>query len=74
MAGSKEGSKVDAQVQDQIVVISERSGDVSSKTDGETLEESKPTLDYAGSTEKTDPEEIRLVRKLDCWILVSPST
>lgn len=32
---------------------------------------SEPTLlDYAGSAEKTDPKEIKLVRKLDLWMLV----
>lgn len=29
-----------------------------------------PVLDYAGSAEKTNPEEIKLVRKLDVWMLV----
>lgn len=29
-----------------------------------------PILDYAGSAEKSDPEEIKLVRKLDIWMLV----
>lgn len=29
-----------------------------------------PILDYAGSSEKTDPVEIKLVRKLDMWMLV----
>jgi len=32
--------------------------------------EAKTHLDYAGSAAKTDPEEIRLVRKLDLWMLV----
>lgn len=31
---------------------------------------SEPVLDYAGSAEKTDPKEIKLVRKLDLWMLV----
>lgn len=26
--------------------------------------------DYTGTARKTDPEEIRLVRKLDLWIMV----
>jgi hypothetical protein len=26
--------------------------------------------DYTGTAKKTDPEEIRLVRKLDMWIMV----
>lgn len=30
-----------------------------------------PVLDYAGSAEKTDPAEIRLVKKLDFMMLVS---
>jgi len=33
------------------------------------VEEIKPQLDYAGSHAKIDPAEIRLVRKLDIWIL-----
>jgi hypothetical protein len=28
-------------------------------------------LDYSGAHEKTDPAEIKLVRKLDKWIMVS---
>ena len=28
-------------------------------------------LDYSGAHEKTDPAEIKLVRKLDTWIMVS---
>lgn len=35
------------------------------------VSKSEPTLlDYAGSAEKTDPKEIKLVRKLDLWMLV----
>jgi hypothetical protein len=29
--------------------------------------------DYSGFTQKTDPKEIKLVRKLDMYIMVSPS-
>jgi len=28
--------------------------------------------DYSGAAKKTDPEEIKLVKKLDRWIMVSP--
>jgi hypothetical protein len=39
------------------------------------LEDEKPVhnehRDYTGTAKKTDPEEIRLVRKLDWWIMVS---
>ncbi len=31
-------------------------------------------VDYSGFTQKTDPAEIKLVRKLDCFIMVSPPT
>ena len=41
-----------------------------------TVEDEKPShleeRDYTGSAKKTDPEEIRLVRKLDLCIMVSP--
>lgn len=30
--------------------------------------------DYSGFTPKSDPEEIRLVRKLDCYIMVRASS
>ena len=30
--------------------------------------------DYSGATKKTDPAEIKLVRKLDLWIMVSCAT
>lgn len=33
------------------------------------IEEVKPQVDYSGSHAKTDPAEIKLVRKLDIWIL-----
>lgn len=29
-------------------------------------------VDYAGSHAKASPEEIKLVKKLDLWIMVSP--
>lgn len=31
----------------------------------------QPQGDYSGFTQKTDPVEIKLVRKLDCFIMVS---
>lgn len=30
----------------------------------------KTNGDYSGATAKTDPEEIKLVKKLDLWIMV----
>lgn len=30
-----------------------------------------PAVDYSGATAKTDPEEIKLVKKLDLWVMVS---
>ena len=40
-----------------------------------TLDEEGKTpslkIDYSGAHEKTDPAEIKLVRKLDLWIMVS---
>jgi hypothetical protein len=40
------------------------------------LEDEKPAQmdeerDWTGTAKKTDPEEIRLVKKLDLWIMVS---
>lgn len=35
--------------------------------------EKNPNGDYSGAVAKTDPEEIKLVRKLDLWIMVSDS-
>jgi len=44
--------------------------------DGSVLETAKhvdllapENVDYSGATAKTDPKEIALVRKLDCWIM-----
>jgi hypothetical protein len=39
------------------------------------LDDEKPTQmdeerDWTGTAKKTDPEEIRLVKKLDLWIMV----
>lgn len=70
MAISKEDLKADERVQDNIVEIPKSSEDVPTPVDKETTEDSKPILDYAGSADKTDPEEIRLVRKLDLCMLV----
>jgi hypothetical protein len=38
--------------------------DVDSKT------ADQPKVDYSGACEKTNPEEIKLVKKLDRWIMV----
>lgn len=35
------------------------------------LPQSDAAVDYAGGAKKTDPEEIKLVRKLDWMIMVS---
>lgn len=35
------------------------------------LKEKDVKLDYSGAHEKSSPEEIRLVKKLDWWIMVS---
>lgn len=37
----------------------------------EAAEEDKKAGDYSGFTQKTDPAEIKLVRKLDWYIMVS---
>lgn len=34
------------------------------------VDEEDPSLDYTGAAKKTDPEEIKLVRKLDYRIMV----
>ncbi|OJD09418.1 hypothetical protein ACJ73_10334, partial [Blastomyces percursus] len=53
----------------------EKDAVVSADTSKETMDESLPekgvavNRDYAGAAEKTDPEEIRLVRKLDFRIM-----
>lgn len=61
-------------IESQTVEVSQSFREAVAKAEGNTIEDVGPTLDYAGSAEKTDPEEIKLVRKLDRWILVSPST
>ena len=40
-------------------------------TDGDPLgkPEQGVKLDYSGAAKKTDPAEIKLVRKLDLWIM-----
>lgn len=45
-------------------------------TNGDTRKESdasleQPSVDYAGASNKVDPEEIKLVRKLDIIVIVS---
>lgn len=37
----------------------------------EMLDPRGQAVDYSGATKKTDPAEIKLVRKLDLWIMVS---
>lgn len=36
----------------------------------EIMEDKQRSADYAGATKKTDPAEIKLVKKLDRWIMV----
>lgn len=44
---------------------------IKSEEDGDKILDVEPVLDYAGSAAKVNPEEIRLVRKLDCMMLAS---
>lgn len=44
-------------------------------TDAGVIQDEKPIpkvekVDYSGAHEKTDPKEIKLVKKLDRWIMV----
>lgn len=73
MTVSKQESVAGQQPQDhQTVEMLKTPKEVIVRADGDTSEDSsQPSLDYAGSAEKTDPEEIKLVKKLDIWILVS---
>ena len=46
-------------------------------TDAGVIQDEKPVpkvekVDYSGAHEKTDPKEIKLVKKLDRWIMVWP--
>jgi hypothetical protein len=43
---------------------------VNSLPEDEKCQADDGVRDYTGSARKTDPEEIRLVRKLDLWIMV----
>lgn len=53
------------------IEVSKATRVTSDKTDEEKLRDFAVTeVDYAGSSKKTDAKEIRLVRKLDMWILV----
>lgn len=36
----------------------------------EVLDKAPANADYSGATKKTDPAEIKLVNKLDLWIMV----
>lgn len=65
--------KVDVQTEEHIVGVSKDSQDTPTKNeeDGPRSKGTEPVLDYAGSAAKVDPEEIRLVRKLDYMMLVS---
>lgn len=61
--------KSDHAKESTITEITNSPVDVPSIEDKEASK-SEPILDYAGSAEKTDPKEIKLVRKLDLWMLV----
>ncbi|KAK5700782.1 hypothetical protein LTR97_005299 [Elasticomyces elasticus] len=43
--------------------------DTNTSYDAETLKQPAARIDYSGAHEKTDPAEIRLVKKLDRWIM-----
>jgi hypothetical protein len=45
----------------------------SASTHQEVLQKdgARPEGDYSGAVAKTDPAEVKLVRKLDIWIMVS---
>lgn len=49
-------------------ILDERSSVM--KTETHHDEDVKPKGDYSGAVAKTDPEELKLVRKLDRWIMV----
>jgi len=51
--------------QDELVELAS----VNSNRDYKETMQTAPTADYSGASKKTDPEEIRLVRKLDVHIL-----
>lgn len=56
---------------DQIGEVSTPVQTVSSKDEEDVVRGGPvPAVDYAGSSEKTDPLEIKLVRKLDMWMIV----
>lgn len=59
---------------DRISEIADSPRPVSTNADEDKLATGAgKVLDYAGSSAKTDPEEIKLVRKLDLWMLVRTS-
>lgn len=73
MAASSDSTKASSVAEEIITVVDKKTTErVSVTAEEEGLDRSEPLVDYAGSSEKTDPEEIRLVRKLDFWMLVSP--
>lgn len=58
------------------VAIDPEKQDASHKEFGTEIldnDKKRQTADYSGATKKTDPAEIKLVRKLDLWIMVSYS-
>lgn len=62
--------KINQEVKEQALETAEAPHGGHAKSADESQQEG-PVLDYAGSAEKTDPEEIRLVRKLDLMMLAS---
>lgn len=64
MAGQKSiDTKLSPVDMEKIEVI--ESGEIATDIEGKMLE----NLDYSGAHEKTDPAEIKLVKKLDLWIM-----
>lgn len=51
--------------QDELVELAS----VNSNRGDKEILQTAPTADYSGASKKTDPDEIRLVRKLDLYIL-----
>lgn len=44
---------------------------IKSEVAAKAAENNEATADYSGFSQKSDPKEIRLVRKLDCYIMIS---
>lgn len=66
-------SKKADQPEDHIMEVGENPPKTPAKIMEEGGDSPEPVVDYAGSAAKTDPEEIRLVKKLDLVMLASVS-